>query len=416
MWSSSQGVLYKNVFSAFYGERLYSQPNAFQLGLVMKLDIHGSKKQFETIEKTIQNYPGKNGEIINKYLTWHKIQIENGSLQPSSASRSLGIALQIIDEIPNVSLLESAPIERFWANVNQRLAIRKSQGKIFNQKKKLSHGSLSKIKTQITKFYKFISFIEKYPDKNIDVFSNSLIKEVECCRFLTLRKEGVREDFTLPSQQKVKLLIEDLYKSKSYYGKMAGVVVAIANDCGLRYGEIISLKREDVSLEGDFYLLKVSQSKTAKRTVICALGKKFLDEWFKLNKKTSLVFEPLVGDKASKIVYNSLRKYLSVSAKKIGVELIPGHSFHTFRHCASSRLKNMPSNQKKYWMGWRQEGLESVYTRVGWEDCKKSYFESLKGNPMLDFSLSEFEEQQKDAVQILEESIYQRLKERLEKN
>jgi integrase len=210
-------------------------------------------------------------------------------------------------------------------------------------------------------------------------------------------------------------LIEELYKGKSYYSKMAAVFVAVSNDCGLRFSEIATLKRKDVQLIENFYLLTVSESKTAKRTVICALAKKFLDEWFKLTKKNEFVFEPLEGDKDSQIVYNSLRKNLILACKKLNIDLIQGHSFHTFRHCASSRLRDMSTNEKRYFMGWKQDGLESIYTRVSWEDCKEHYFKSLKENPMLDFSLSEYEERGKSQEEALLEMVREAVKKELAK-
>lgn len=368
-------------------------------------EIHGSQKRFLILKNQINSLAEPNKSVLSKYLAWHEIQLQGKTITYSSVNRSLGIALLVCDKITNVKLMETAPLEKYWSETLQRKAIRKSQGKIVELEKNLSAGSFHKLRSQIIKFYKFIYFLNKYPDKELSLFKSSSMPKPDCCTFLNISESKQREGFKLPSQKQVKDLIEDLFKSKHYYAKMAGVFVAISNDCGLRFSEIATLKRNDIELIENFYLLGVSESKTAKRVVICALGKKFLDKWFEQNTKGEYVFESLSKSGKKVIVYNCLRKYLISSAKNVGISLMPGHAFHTFRHCASSRLREMPQNEKHYFLGWKLPGLESVYTRVGWEDCKKHYFESLRGNVMLDFTLSEFEEKQKNQEEIMLEQI-----------
>jgi integrase len=383
----------------------------------MDLNLHGKNESFERIKTQIESIPEPNGSILKKYLLWHEQQLQQGLLTKSSIVRSLGIALLVSDAVSNVSLLETAPIERFWISTTQRKAMNKSQGRIKELTKNLSSGSLDKIRSQTIKFYKFVSFLNKYPDKNISLFQNNMMPKPECCFFLVVKKSKQRKDFQIPSQEKVKQLIEELYKSKYYYANMAAVFVAISNDCGLRFGEIATLMKKDVELiENKFYTLYASESKTAKRTVISGLAKKFILKWDESsNRNRELFFEPIGSNKSSKAIYNSVRKYTILAAEKVGLKFMPGHKIHTFRHCASSRLREMPENEKRYFMGWKMKGMEATYTRVSWGDCKKYYFESLKGNPMLDFSLSEYDKDEKDFVKNLEEELFIKLKTRLDK-
>jgi integrase len=368
--------------------------------------VKGKDEIFNKYKRLVEELPeDANKKLLKKYVLWHQNQIDSNNMSYSSVCRSLQIALNICDNIPNINKLEVAPLERFWVEQSTRKTIRKTQGKILMGKNNLKPGSLQKINSQIIKLYKFAYFLNKYPDKPIELFKTSLMQKPDCCTFLFVNKSKKREDFNLPSQEKVKELIEHLFKTKYYYAKMAATITAIANDCGLRFSEIVTLKRKDIKLVDDFYLISVSESKTAKRTVLCKLAKKFLDEWFKISPKTELVFEPLLSEKGMVIGYNSVRKYLISSAEKVGVELPSNKSFHLFRHCASSRLRDMPSNQKRYFMGWRQDEMENIYTRVGWEDCKESYFKSLKNNPMVDFTLSEYEETIKSQKDILKKMV-----------
>lgn len=373
----------------------------------MEIDVHQSQNAFNRIKDKIKKLPNdSNKELLLKYLTWHELQVNRNVMSFSSANRSLSIALTIADAIPNIIKLETAPIERYWANETQRKAIKKTQGKIIELDSLLSRGSLQKHKTQILKLYKFANFMKKYPEKDISFFKSSMITKPSCCDFLFLTESKKRDDIKLPNQQKVKELITDLYKSKHYYAKMCAVFVALANDCALRFGEIASLKRKDIVKEKNFYLIHVSESKSAKRTVICKLSKKFLDEWFKIsNENSELVFEPILKQRGMVITYSSLRKYLILSSKQVNLELPKNKSFHLFRHCASSRLRDMPTNQKRYFMGWKLDGLESTYTHISWEDCEEYYFKSLKGNPMVDFSLSKYDEQTKTQEELLAEMI-----------
>ena len=383
----------------------------------MDIDVHKSKESLERLENRINSLGNdSNSQLLKDYLKWHKGQIESQSMKPSSVNRSLQIALNIIDSIQNVARLETSPLERYWSKLLERKTIRKlPSGKIITLKNNLSDQSLAKLRAQTLKFYKFVKFRTKYSDKPINLFTSSSISKPDCCEFLNFNKNKKREDIRLPDQNKVKALIDLLRTSESYYGKMAGVLVAISNDCGLRFGEMINLRRSQIEPYEDFYLLHVKESKSAQRTVICALSKKILKSWLDSTskKEDDLVFYPIDSNKSHRkkgsrnvIALNSLRKYFRDCTKKAGIELPKNKAFHLFRHCASSRLTAMPQTLKQYFMGWEMTGMESTYSHVDWTQCKSYYFQSLKGNPMLDFKLSEF-----DAVE--EASFEDKLEEKM---
>ena len=62
-------------------------------------------------------------------------------------------------------------------------------------------------------------------------------------------------------------------------------------------------------------------------------------------------------------------------------------------------------------MGWKLNGLESTYTHITWNDCEEYYFKSLKGNPMVDFSLSKYEaDEKKTQKELMREMVEEVLK------
>jgi len=359
----------------------------------MGRDIHRSKKSFERIEKLIKNLPDDpNGVLIKKYLEYHKAKLNSNKMSYSGVTRSLNIAYDIIDKINNVGLLQTKPLEDYWSKKTQSKVTRRlSNGKTIMTEDNLSEATLQKHKSQTIKFYKFAHFLTF--NKPLSLFNSLSFRKPDCCEFLVVDKSKKRKDFPPINQKKVGELIEHLTSSQHYYERMAGVLVALANDFGGRFTELIELREKDIRLEEDYYVVHITESKTAERYVICRLAKPILKNWIvnKPRNKAGLLFPSF---RSKDVSYNCLRKYLVKGAEKVGLNIPKNKSFHFFRHLCSSRLVEMPPLLKKYFMGWEFGGMDAVYSHPDYKACKKYYFESIKDNPLLDKPLSYLEEQE----------------------
>ena len=370
----------------------------------MENDIHNTKSSFERIENLIGAMPDdSNGVLLKKYLQYHKERLGSGTISYGGATRSLEIAFDVCDSVDKVSLMKVKPLENYWNDLIQRKIKRRlPSGKVIELESTLKEGSIQKYKSQIQKFYKFVKFLEY--NKPLSLFNSKGLAKPECCDFLFYNKSKKRKDFPSCSQEKVRDLINDLTNSKEYYSRMAGVFVALANDFGGRFSEIANLRMKDVVPEQDYYVIHITHSKTAERKIICVLAKSLLKNWVASvpNGENDLIFPSFKGEKIS---YNCLRLYLKRAAKKVGIDLPNGKAFHFFRHLCSSRLYEMPSTLKNYWMGWELIGMEAVYSHPDYKQCKKYYFKSLNDNPMLDMSLSLLEKEERVANDSLQDRI-----------
>lgn len=367
----------------------------------MSRDIHNTEKSFNRIKNLIKELPSDaNGKILKQYLELHEEKLNRNKMSFSSVTRSLEIAYALCDSIPNVSLLEATPLERYWSDLTKRKIKKKlPTGKIIELDKHFTEASLEKHRSQIIKLYKFVTFL-KY-GRELSLFNAKSMGRPEACTFLFIDKSKKRKDFPIIEQKVVGDLIKELTNSPYYYARMAGVLVALANDFGGRFSELIDLKKEDIRVEDNYLVVHIRESKTAERYVVCYLAAPVLKNWVaSLPKSKDNYLFPSVSKE--KVSYNSLRLYLVDAAKKVGLELPNGKSFHLFRHLCSTRLTEMPSLLKRYWMGWELGGMDAVYSHPDYKQCKKYYFESIKGSPLLDKPLSFLDKEEKKVNESLE--------------
>lgn len=380
------------------------------------MDIYKHKKYYEKLVNQLnERYVGKNKEIITKYIAWHNFLIEKETLAYGSALKSLQVAKRLADYIPNLETITETQLEKYWTYQQTRPQEHKDGSEnIKDTNKKLGYGGLQKINSQTIKLVKFIDFLKTGRDTIL--FNSKKWPVPEIARFINMPEQSKKTKEPLRvSQEDVKRLI-DAFNDGTYTGGLMATLVALLNDTGLRIGEALTLQNQDITIEEDYLIIKIRESKTATRTVISVLAKPYIMNWLAQSKTRNnpngLFFSP---EKGKQIYHGFIRNNFNNKLKKLNIPWPHYKSVHYLRHIFASRCYDWPEALKSYWLGWAMRTrMLNTYSHFSYKACKKHYFAMLEEekNPMLKQPLTKLhEEEQKQQVNWIKEMIKQQLKE-----
>lgn len=366
-----------------------------------EIDIHNQMPRFEKeASKITQMAKSKNKELLEAYVRWHRQKIEQGSLAYSSAWRSLSHALKLCDYFEDISLATQEQVEKWFAEqINKEAVVKTSTGYLKPAGRKRSAETIEDIATQGEKFFKFVRFMEK--GKPLELFNSRKCPIPEVCQFLSV-DTSTRKVYEKPkvSQEQIKTLIEHLRSKGEYLSEQCGTLAALLNDTGMRFSEACTLRHKNISIEGDYLVISIKQSKTRTRTVCSVLAKPYLQTWISKsptkNDPAGLIF---CTRKGTKVNYGSLRHCFNKAIEELGIEWHDRSSFHYLRHIFASRASQWSDFLIKYWLGWHDRSMRAHYSEFAYKDCLPYYLEMVKDNPMLKAPLSYLEEKEAKTIE-----------------
>lgn len=387
----------------------------------MDIDVHDNKSEYERMKVRANATPAcENKEYLLKYIEFLDNEITQQRLVYSSATRNLRYAIIFSDAFyPNIIKASQGAVEDWFAKEIQKNAVHGVGAKgVVKTNKKLSVSSHEKIKNQCEKFLKFVYFLQK--NKPVILFNSKRapipLQTEDWYVNTKTNKEIVKPDI---SQDQIKSIIDYCFSTGNYLDEELGVLVSFLNDSGCRFSEGVTLLEEDFKVEGNYLIVKLRQSKTKTRTLSLLLCKEHILHWLRKfpNKgKNGLVFCSKDGNKVS---YPQFRDRFKEILAKLNIKWAENKAFHYLRHLTACRFGEWDGDLASYWFGWTSRGnkMRERYSNYTYKTCQNMYVKTLKQekNPMLDVKLSAIDEQQQDFVKNLEEELYYKIKNRLEK-
>ena len=362
----------------------------------MGVDIHNQEKRYLVKAEKVNLMPkSKNKDYLKAYVEWHNYQIETGAMAYSSSLRSISHALKLCDYFhPDLNQATQKQVELwFTEQMNKEKVHRTSTGYLKPLGKKRSPETLEDISTQAIKLFKFVKFLNK--DKPLNLFSSKRAPMPEVCEFIGMDIPN-RKQYEKPKvkQEQIQSLIDFLRKQGTYNNDLTGVLTALLNDSGMRFGEACTLRIRDVVPEEDYLVITLQESKTRTRTIVSILAKPYLVSWLSThpdkNNKNALLF---CNRKGKPVNYDALRKCFLNAIKELDIEWKHNSSFHYLRHLFASRATIFPDFHMKYWMGWHDRSMRAHYTNNTYIECLNYYKQMLikENNCMLDKPLTTLE-------------------------
>lgn len=359
----------------------------------------------------------QNKAYIDKYIKYLEFQLAEKQLVYASAKRSLHYALEICDYFsPDVKKATTRQFEKWFAEQLTRKAYHNAgTSGVKKTPKKIGVETQKKIMIQTIKFLKFINFLDK--NKPVVLFNSKKASIPEVAEFwiVNTKKNKTYEKVEV-KQEKIKEVIDYLFSTGNYLDEMLGVLVSFLNDSGCRFGESCTLLEQDITVEGEYLIVKLRESKTATRTLSLLLCKETMKHWLRKfpNKgKNGLVFCQKDG---SPVSYDKLRFRFKEVLTQQKIEWAKYKAFHYLRSLTATRFNKWDSGIANFWFGWADRSMRRTYSQYSYKDCQKQYLKTLKEekNPMLDAKLSILDENIKDQKEALIDMVRSAVKKEME--
>lgn len=108
-------------------------------------------------------------------------------------------------------------------------------------------------------------------------------------------------------------------------------LIAVLFDTGLRANELLNLRVRDLEYHNEHYKIRVTVSKTLKRTLVLTLSRKYVDEWLDVYPNRTVPEAQLFP-----ISYTALAHMIERTGKRISKHVTP----HTLRHSSITYWAN----------------------------------------------------------------------------
>lgn len=367
----------------------------------MVLDIHHRKKQYDRIIKEINSLgEGEPKNTLLKYVEYHEGLIQKNKMTIGSAQRSISIACRICDFFENPKEIKQEELERWFSEEMKRKSLRRAGNDVLiPSNKQISDETARKIGNQLIKFLKFVEFLKL--NKPVSLFFSKRIPVPSIAQFCIMEREKSKKyEPPLVSQLQVKQIIDELRTSTIYTERLSGVLMSFLNDTGARFGEAISLRHENLTKEGDNWIVQYNSSKTATRTNVLILSEDYIKNWVancptnpkKLGHSKGLIFSNRNGNA---IEYSLIRSALKKTLRKLNIPWKNYSAVHYFRHLTASRFAEMPDNLIKYYFGWEDSSMRANYSAYNYKMVMPYLIKANQNNPMLSPKFSYMDEQEK---------------------
>lgn len=203
-----------------------------------------------------------------------------------------------------------------------------------------------------------LNMIFEYAFKNEFISSNKV-------KFIEIGKKEKIIDRKIFTQKEIEVLWENL-NSETYHGKYTYIVLILIYT-GMRIGELINLRNEDIDLENKVLKIKVSKTTAGMRTIpinpkIYPLIKKHIiagQEYF------------VKGDTTLQLSYSTFKPRFIKLMKELGLE----HTIHDTRHTFATLLSNANANPTtiiKLIGHSNYSTTENIYTHKDIEELEKA--------------------------------------------
>ena len=204
-----------------------------------------------------------------------------------------------------------------------------------------------------------LNMIFEYALKNEYIISNKV-------KFIELGKKEKVIDRKIFTQKEIEVLWENL-NSKTYHSKYIYIVLILIYT-GMRIGELINLKNEDIDLENR--TLKVRVSKTTAGVRIIPIFSKI----FNLFKDNMILNQEyfVKGDTTTQLSYSTFKPRFKKLLKELGLQ---EHTIHDTRHTFATLLNNANANSTSIvrLIGHSNfSTTENVYTHKDTEELRKA--------------------------------------------
>lgn len=361
----------------------------------------------------------QSNKIILKKYNKHLLNlIESNHLSLTTAKREWGIILSIAENIPNLNQATPKQIGKWWFIETNRRKRYYTHDTIIKTKQKTSHATQKKTKIVMTKLLKFIYFEKHKLTKNQVFYPKTIPLDPSYAMALTLLPAPKKQTYQeIPTQKQIQSLIRQLRTTGKYQDKQLSVLIALANDTGMRYSEMTTLLNKDIQPENDYLTITLRESKTQTRKVISFLAKPYILDWFKTHPTKENPDALFFCNKNKKPISHT--KYATLFKKLIKETKIvwrPYGSFHFLRHVFCSRAGGWPPHVLSYWVGWRLSGMANTYVHNLYEQGKKEYFNMLEfeNNPM--YSVYENKTRIELEAEAKESALFERYRKLIEKD
>ena len=206
----------------------------------------------------------------------------------------------------------------------------------------------------------FFRFISEENSQNIDIVSP--LKKVH---IKVIQKEA--NHYTKDEIEKIEIYLKNLIDKSKIYSKIRnGVAILFLIYTGIRAGELLKLKKEDVFLDENMYKIKVLGKGNKERIVY--IEKHLIEKEY--NKLLEFGFNNF------DIAYLTLYQYNERLCKKLN---IPNKGLHSYRHSLAIKAVENDINLEtiKEWMGHSSIMITSKYYAKANEKAKKGMAEKL---------------------------------------
>ena len=204
-----------------------------------------------------------------------------------------------------------------------------------------------------------LNMIFEYAFKNEFISSNKV-------KFVELGKKESVIDRKIFTQKEIEVLWENL-NSKTYHGKYVYIVLILIYT-GMRIGELINLKNEDIDLENK--TLKIRVSKTSSGIRIIPIFSKIFN-LFKDNIEPNQEYF-VKGDTTTQLSYSTFKPRFIKLMKELGLQ---EHTIHDTRHTFATMLNNVNANSTSIikLIGHSNfSTTENIYTHKDTEELRKA--------------------------------------------
>lgn len=204
-----------------------------------------------------------------------------------------------------------------------------------------------------------LNMIFDYALKN-ELIESNRVKFIELGKRNTVIKRRV---FT---KKEIKILWENL-DSDTYYSKYIYIILILIYT-GMRIGELINLKNEDINLNDS--LLTIKESKTEAGIRIIPISSKIFNLFLSNMVKGQEYF--VVGYKTPKLSYRTFKPRFEKLLKELQIE---AHTIHDTRHTFATLLNNADANQSTIakLIGHLDFSVtENIYTHKDAEELRKA--------------------------------------------
>ena len=298
----------------------------------------------------------KYDSIVKNIEFWEKIYIDDKKAKNYSKHTIIGYK-KVIEVFKEFCYIESLEDEISFEDMN-RYFFNSFIG--YLKEKNLSNKSIEFYLNVMKNFFRFIS------EENSD--GVDLVLALKKVTIKVVQKEA--KHYTKDELIKIENYLKTKIESYKVYSKIRNsVAILFLMYTGIRAGELLHLKKEDIILENDMYKIKILGKGNKERIVY--IQKELIEKEY--NKLLEFGFNYF------NIKYISLYQYNERMCKKLN---IPNKGLHAYRHSLAIKAVENDVNLEtiKEWLGHSSIMITSKYYAKANEKAKKGMAEKI--NPL----------------------------------